>query len=214
MSTEHGPSRRFRRGGSQSFRPGCRPDLPWLCARGLRPVNVPVSIPPSGMLAHPWCASSHAVGLSLPDHAGICLSRCRSGSPGTSLLVCVARAFVLVCACLSPVSTGSLVLHVPELLSTVVYPEWGLAVVGRHVFPTATSWTCLLPDEWTLPPVCTDCPACLRPGCLALCCWPAVGGLDPRVVSPEVDALVSLGPSASIASPGLIDSPWPTSVSM
>ena len=37
-----------RRGRSQSFRPGRRPDLPWLCARSLRPVNVPVSISPSG----------------------------------------------------------------------------------------------------------------------------------------------------------------------
>ncbi|CAI9176120.1 unnamed protein product [Rangifer tarandus platyrhynchus] len=68
MSAAHRPSRRFRRGGSQSFHSGRLPDLPWLCARGLRPVNVPVSIPPSGMLAHP-CTSSRTVGLSRPGRA-------------------------------------------------------------------------------------------------------------------------------------------------
>ena len=49
-------------------------------------------------------------------------------------------------------------------------------------------------------------------GSWQLCCWPVVGGVGPGVVSPEVDALGSLGPSASIASPGLIDIPRPTSV--
>ena len=48
-------------------------------------------------------------------------------------------------------------------------------------------------------------------GAWQLCCRPVVGGVGPGVVSPEVDALVSLGPSASIPSPGLIDIPRPTS---
>lgn len=152
-----------RRGRSQGSRPGRRPDLPWLCARGLRPVNVPVSI----HVSFGTCASSRAVGLSRPGRAGVCPGR-HSGSPGTSLPVCAARGFALACARLSPVSTGSLVLRVPELPSTVVSPEWGLAVVGRHVFPTATSWTCLLPDGRTLPPVCSDCSACPCPGRLAV----------------------------------------------
>lgn len=80
-----------------------------------------------------------------------------------------------------------------------------------HVFPTATSWTCLLPDGRTLRRVFRLFQRARVLGAWQLCCRPVVGGVGPGVVSPEVDALVSPGSFRLYSSPGLIDIPWPTS---